>query len=121
MSENHREPEVPREGVPVVEFIDARVAAWKLAKSLKLKEQDRATFFSLLENRCLPASTLKLEEGEFVVDSGASMHMIGKKDLSDAEMDTLTKSCSPTIVIANGEVCRRIKRQRCMSKNWIYS
>ena len=42
---------------------------------------------------------------EFVVDSGASMHMISKKDLRDAEMDTLTKSCSPTIVItANGEV-----------------
>ena len=33
------------------------------------------------------------------------MHMISKKDLSDAEMDTLTKLCSPTIVIvANGEV-----------------
>ena len=33
------------------------------------------------------------------------MHMISKKDLIDAEMDTLTKSCSPTIVItANGEV-----------------
>ena len=33
------------------------------------------------------------------------MHMISKKDLSDAEMDTLTKSCNPTIVItANGEV-----------------
>ena len=33
------------------------------------------------------------------------MHMISKKDLSKAEMDTLTKSCSPTIVItANGEV-----------------
>ena len=33
------------------------------------------------------------------------MHMISKKDLSDSEMDTLTKSCSPTIVIdANGEV-----------------
>ena len=33
------------------------------------------------------------------------MHMISMKDLSDAEMDTLTKSCSPTIVItANGEV-----------------
>ena len=31
--------------------------------------------------------------------------MISKKDLSDAEMDTLTKSCSPTTVItANGEV-----------------
>ena len=33
------------------------------------------------------------------------MHMISKKNLSDAEMDTLTKLCSPTIVItANGEV-----------------
>ena len=33
------------------------------------------------------------------------MHMITKKDLSDAEMDTLTKACSPSIVIpANGEV-----------------
>ena len=33
------------------------------------------------------------------------MHMISKKDLSNAEMDTLTKSCRPTIVItANGEV-----------------
>ena len=33
------------------------------------------------------------------------MRMISKKDLNDAEMDTLTKSCSPTIVItAKGEV-----------------
>ena len=84
----------------------AREAAWKLAKSvLNLKEHERATFFSPSENRCLPASNLKPEEREFVVDSGASMHMISTKDLSDAEMDTLTKSCSPTIVItANGEV-----------------
>ena len=72
---------------------------------LKLTEHQRATFFSPSENRCLPASTLKPEEREFVVDSGASMHMISRKDMSDAEMDTLTKSCSPTIVItANGEV-----------------
>ena len=84
----------------------AREAAWKLAKSvLKLNQHERAIFFSPSENRCLPASTLKPGEREFVVDSGASMHMISKKDLSDAEMDTLTKSCSPTIVItANGEV-----------------
>ena len=53
----------------------------------------------------MPASTLKPEERAFVVDSGASMHMISKQDLNDAEIDTLTKSCSPTIVItANGEV-----------------
>ena len=60
----------------------ARKAAWKLAKSvLKLKWQERATIFSLLENRCLLASTLKPVEREFVVDSGASMHMISKKGL----------------------------------------
>ena len=86
--------------------LGAREAAWKLAKNVfKLKEHERATFFSPSKNRCLPASNLKPEEREFVVDSGASMHMISKKDLSKAEMDTLTKSCSPTTVItANGEV-----------------
>ena len=84
----------------------AREAAWRLAQSiLKSKEKDKAAFFSPSENRCLPASDLKPEEREFVVDSGASMHMISKKALNSAEMDTLTKSCSPTIVItANGEV-----------------
>ena len=84
----------------------AREAAWKLVKCvLKLKEGNKATFFSPSEKRCLLASTLILEERDFVVDSGASMDMISKKELNDAEMDTLTKSCSPTIVItANGEV-----------------
>ena len=53
----------------------------------------------------MPASNLKLEERELYVDTGASMHMISKKDLNSAEMDTLTKSCSPKIVkTANGEV-----------------
>ena len=85
----------------------AREAAWRLAKSiLKLKEKSKAAFFSPSENWCLPApSNLKLEEREFVVDSGASMHMISKKDLNAAELDTLTTSRSPTTVItANGEV-----------------
>ena len=84
----------------------AREAAWKLAKNVfKLNEHQRATFFSSPENRCLLATTLKTEEREFVVDSGASMHMISAKDLSNAEMDTLTTSCSRTIVItATGEV-----------------
>ena len=84
-----------------------REAAWKLPKSVfKYKEKSKAAFFSSSEKRCLPAaSTIKPEERDFVVDSGASMHMISNKDLNDAEMDTLTKSCSPTIVItANGEV-----------------
>ena len=47
----------------------------------------------------------KPEEREFVVDSGGSLLLISKKDLNDAEMHLLTKSCSPAIVItANGEV-----------------
>ena len=84
----------------------AREAAWRLAKNVfKLKEHEKAAFFSSPENRCHLASSLKPEEREFVVDSGASMHMISKKDLSEAEMNTLTKSCSPTIVLtANGKV-----------------
>ena len=74
-------------------------------KCPKARGENKATFFSLSENRCLPASTLKPEERDFVVDSGASMHMNNKKDLNDAELDTLTKSCSPTTVVtANGEV-----------------
>ena len=74
--------------------------------SKKIKEKNEAAFFSLSETWCLLApSNLKPEEREFVVDSGVSMSMISKKDLNDAEMDTLTKSCGPTIVItANGEV-----------------
>ena len=84
----------------------SREAAWKLAKSvLKLKEKNKAAFFSPSENRGLLASNLKPEEREFVVDSGVLMHMISKKDLNSAKMDTLTKSCSPAIVItASGEV-----------------
>ena len=48
----------------------AREAAWRLAKNiLKLKEKNKAAFFSPPENWCLPApSTLKPEEREFVVD-----------------------------------------------------
>ena len=75
------------------------------AGQIYLEGENKAAFLSPWENRRLLASNLQLEERDFVVDSGASMHMISKKDSSDAEMDTLTKSCSPTIVItANGEV-----------------
>ena len=85
----------------------AREAAWRLAKNvMKLKEKHKTAFFSPSENWCLPAtSTIKPEKREFVVDSGASMHMIRKKDLNSAELETLTTSRSPTTVItANGEV-----------------
>ena len=74
--------------------------AWRLAKSIpKLKEIHKTAFFSPSENWCLPSpSTLKPEEREFVVDSSASMHMISKKDLNSAELETMTTSRSPTTV-----------------------
>ena len=84
----------------------AREAAWKLAQSvLKLKEHQRAAFFSSPENRCLPASTLKPEERELLSTAVRQCICSAKKDLSDAEMDTLAKSYNLMIVItANGEV-----------------
>ena len=70
------------------------------------KEKHKTAFFSPSENWCLPApSTFKPEEREFVEDSGASMHMISKKDSISAELETVTTSKSPTTVItATSEV-----------------
>ena len=85
----------------------AREAGWRLTKNvLKLKEKDKTSFFSPSENRCVPApSILKPEEREFVVDSGVSMHMISKRDLNSAELETVTTSRSPmTVKTANGQV-----------------
>ena len=62
----------------------AREAAWKLAKSVvKIKRSKKEQHSSHLRKigACLH-QFLKLEEREFVVDSGASMHMISKKDLN---------------------------------------
>ena len=66
----------------------ARSKAWNLARNIyKLKEKDKATFFSPTDEWSLPAaSTIKQEGGEFVADSGASMHMVSKKDLNSAEL-----------------------------------
>ena len=82
-----------------------RESAWKLVKNIMKLKENKTAYFSLSENWCLPApSTLKPEEREFVVDSGASMHMISKKDLNSTELETVTTSRSPTTVItANGE------------------
>ena len=81
----------------------------------KLKEKDKATFYSPSEKWVLPAASIKEpEEREFVVDSGASMHMVSKKDLNSAELETMRTSRNQTMVMtANGEVqtsgiCQRI-------------
>ena len=52
--------------------------------------------------------TKEPDERKFVVDSGASMHMVSKKDLNPAELETMRTSRSPTAVMtANGEVQTR--------------
>ena len=75
----------------------ARRAAWKLARNiLKLKERDKAAFFPLTEEWCFPApSVITPEETEFVVNSGASMHMLRRKDFISAELETARTSKSP--------------------------
>ena len=88
----------------------ARSEAWDLAKKLyKLRgdmDQNRATFFSPSEFWRFPApSSIKPEEREFVVDSRASMHMLSRKDLNSAELETIRVSRNSTKVLtANGEV-----------------
>ena len=49
----------------------------------------------------------KPEIRKIVVDSGAMMHTLSRKDLNSAELDTLRVSRNPTTVVtANGEVQR---------------
>ena len=59
----------------------------------------------LLRSGFAGRTTINSEEREFVADSGASMHMVSKKDLNKAELETVRISKSPTMVArANGEV-----------------
>ena len=62
--------------------------------------------YSPIEARATVAPTSKFpEEREFVVDPGASMHMLSKKDLSSEELEIPRRSRTSTVVVtANGEV-----------------
>ena len=84
----------------------ARRVAWELAKHIhKLKNADKTTYYTLIEARVMPAPTSKSpEEREFKVDSGASVHMMSKKDLSSDELDTSRRSRNPVVLTANAEV-----------------
>ena len=82
-------------------------SAWNLAKDVyKLKEESGDAFYSPAEARAMPAPSSKNpEDRQFVIDSGASMHMMSKKDLSSGALGTLKRSRIPiTVVTANGEV-----------------
>ena len=52
-----------------------------------------------------PIASKRPEEREFVVDSGASMHMMSKKELISEEMGTVKRSRNHAVVLtANEEV-----------------
>ena len=70
------------------------------------------------EEWLLPAaSTKEPEEREFVVDSGASMHVVSKKDLHSAELETMRISRNPaTVMTANGEVQTREEAKVCVKQ-----
>ena len=71
----------------------------------KLKTEDIATFYSPVKIKAPVLVSKNTEERMFVVDSGASMHMLSKTDLSSEELETLWRSRNPTkVVTANGEV-----------------
>ena len=86
---------------------------------LSISSKKRKTAFcSPTDEWILPAtSTIKLEEREFVVDSGASMHMVSRKDLNSVEMEIVRVSKSPTTVVtASGEVPTREEAPVCVKQ-----
>ena len=73
----------------------------------KLKNSDKATFYvpGEVKSKSTPITPKRPEEREFAVDSGASMHMMSRKESSSDELWTVKRSRTPTVVLtANGEV-----------------
>ena len=73
---------------------------------LSAHRKRKSYIFSPTDQWVLPAaSTIKQEEREFVVDSGATMHMVSRKGLNSTELENVRISKSlTTVVTANGEV-----------------
>ena len=81
------------------------------------KEKDKGTFCSPEEELVLRHQKSRREESLFVVDSGAGVHMVSKKDLDSAELETMRTSRSPTTVMtANGEVQTREAATVCVKE-----
>ena len=73
----------------------------------KLKNSDKTTFYIPGEAKVMstPIASKRPEEREFVVGSGASMHMMSKQELSSEEMGAVKRFRNPAVVLtANGKV-----------------
>ena len=86
----------------------AREAARDLSKNIfKLRAEDKTTFYSPVETKAAVLVSRNTEDPMFVVDSGASVHMLSKKDSSLDELDTLRRSKKRV-----GR-CRQTRRHKC--------
>ena len=87
---------------------EARLGIWPKTYTSS-KRTDKAACYYPVEEWVLPATSTKdPEEREFVVDSGASMHMVSKKEINSAELETMRTSRSPTMEMTpNAEVQTR--------------
>ena len=101
-----------------------RKAAWDFAKTkrkeniYKLKKEDKATLYSPDEARATPAPTSTApDEREFVIDSGASTHILTKRDLSSKQMETLRRSRTPPVVLTANGKCKQARKRIC-SRSW---
>ena len=75
---------------------------------------NEATFFKpKMQMRVAPTSNVNLDEKKFNVDSGASVHMMSKMDMSPEELETVKVSRRPTTVItADGSMNATEERER---------
>ena len=67
-----------------------------------------------------PTST-RPQEREFVVDSGASMHMMSKKDLNSDELDSLRRSKNPLWCLQPMGKCIQTRKHKYTLTTKIYS
>ena len=64
------------------------------------RQPNRATREKVVASR----SDCKHEDREFIVDCGASLHMMSKNELASGEKDTIIKSTEPTVIMTvNGK------------------
>ena len=81
------------------------------------KKKDKTSFYSSADEWILPAApTIKPKEREFVADSKASMHVVSRKDLVSAKLETVRISKNPTTVVNcqwRGANKRRGNSARC--------
>ena len=86
----------------------------------RTRQNTNAASYSPAEECVLWAASMKKPEErkrEFVVDSGAGVHMVSKKDHNSAELETMRTSKNPTTVMtANGEVLTREEAAVCVKE-----